>query len=104
KAHQLYAPALEEELVSTSILSMCTDSTYSTEQNFLADRYDTIAGEMEILGTSVMGLTIGCARCHDHKYDPIPQRDYYRLSAILQSAYDPYDWRSPSLECVGVGA
>jgi hypothetical protein len=43
-----------------------------------------------------MGLTIGCARCHNHKYDPIPQRDYYRLSAILQTAYDPYDWVKPT--------
>lgn len=39
---------------------------------------------------------MGCARCHNHKYDPIPQRDHYRLSAILQGAYDPYEWRSPN--------
>jgi hypothetical protein len=43
-----------------------------------------------------MGLTVGCARCHNHKYDPIPQRDHYRLSAILQGAYDPYEWRTPN--------
>src|SRR5262249_58061985 len=40
--------------------------------------------------------TLECARCHNHKYDPIPQRDYYRFSAIFQSAYDPYDWRISS--------
>jgi mono/diheme cytochrome c family protein len=104
KSYATYSPDQIEKLVATGFLRTGPDSTYSTEQNFLADRYDTVAGEMEILGTAVMGLTIGCARCHDHKYDPIPQRDYYRLSAILQSAYDPYDWRSPSLQCVGVGA
>lgn len=38
---------------------------------------------------------MGCARCHNHKYDPIPQRDYYRLSAILQAAYNPYEWKAP---------
>ena len=32
------------------------------------------------------GLTVGCARCHDHKFDPIPQRDYYRMQAIFQPA------------------
>src|SRR5262249_41802844 len=104
KSYTTYTPDQIEKLVATGFLRTGPDSTYSTEQNFLADRYDTVAGEMEILGTAVMGLTIGCARCHDHKYDPIPQSDYYRLGAILQSAYAPYDWRSPSLQCVGVGA
>jgi hypothetical protein len=55
-----------------------------------------IADEIEVLSSSVMGLTVGCARCHNHKYDPIPQRDFYRLSAILQTAYDPYDWVKPT--------
>ena len=39
---------------------------------------------------------MGCARCHNHKYDPIPQRDYYRFTAILQTAYDPFDWMIPA--------
>ena len=37
----------------------------------------------DILGAAFLGLTVGCARCHDHKFDPIPQQDYYRLEAYL---------------------
>jgi hypothetical protein len=39
-----------------------------------------------------MGLTMGCARCHSHKYDAIPHRDYYRFKAIFQGAFDEHDW------------
>ena len=37
------------------------------------------------LGKNFLGLTLGCARCHDHKYDPVSSRDYYALSGILES-------------------
>ena len=42
-----------------------------------------------------MGLTLNCARCHSHKYDPIPQRDYYRFVALFRGAYDEYEWLTP---------
>ena len=42
-----------------------------------------------------MGLTIKCARCHSHKFDPIPHRDYYRLMAVFKGAFDLYDWLQP---------
>lgn len=48
-------------------------------------RVDYTADRAETTATVWMGLTIGCARCHDHKYDPIPQRDYYRLFAYFNS-------------------
>ena len=99
-----YTPRQADLLAATGFLRLAPDSTYSTEQNFMPERFDAVAAEMEILGTAVMGLSLGCARCHDHKYDPLPQRDYYRVSAIFQSALDPYDWRIPSMECGGVGA
>ena len=35
------------------------------------------------LGTAMLGMTIGCARCHDHKFDPIPQADYSRMVAVF---------------------
>ena len=47
------------------------------------------------LGKRTLSLSIKCARCHSHKYDPIPQRDYYRLAAVFKGAYDEYDWMTP---------
>ncbi len=48
-------------------------------------RVDYAADRTETTATVWMGLTVGCARCHDHKYDPIPQRDYYRMFAYFNS-------------------
>ncbi len=86
---------LIDRLAATGFLRTTPDSTYEPEFAYLAERMNVVADTVQVLSSSVMGLTVGCARCHDHKYDPIPQRDYYRFSAILQTAFDPYDWRVP---------
>jgi cytochrome c553 len=54
--------------------------------------YQTLDDTLKILASGVLGLTVQCARCHSHKYDPIPQTDYYRLQAIFMSAYRPSQW------------
>jgi hypothetical protein len=46
---------------------------------------DTVDEQLDLVGRTVLGLTIGCARCHDHKFDPISQRDYYALAGIFRS-------------------
>src|SRR5437016_4740451 len=89
-------PEIIDKLAATGFLRMVPDGTYSTGNASVPERFNVVADEIEVLSSSVLGLTMGCARCHDHKYDPIPQRDYYRLSAILQTAYDPYDWMTPA--------
>src|SRR6185312_15552599 len=58
--------------------------------------------EIDVLGSGVMGLTLKCARCHSHKYDPIPHRDYYRLLAVFKGAFDEYDWLKPDVR-PGIG-
>jgi hypothetical protein len=45
---------------------------------------DTIDEQLDALGKAFMGMTLGCARCHDHKFDPVQQRDYYALAAIFK--------------------
>ncbi|MBM3793956.1 MAG: DUF1553 domain-containing protein [Acidobacteria bacterium] len=100
-------PLTEEHLSlmsATGFWRMAPDGTNSTEQNFIPERMDVIAGQIEIFGSAVLGLSVGCARCHDHKYDPLPTRDYYRLVATLTPSYDPYAWLPGEFPCGGVGA
>jgi hypothetical protein len=92
-----------DDLIATGFLRMAPDSTTEREVNFVDDRIDVIADEIETVTSSIMGLTLKCARCHDHKYDPLPQRDYYRFKAIFQGAYDEHDWVAPlTLEKYGL--
>jgi hypothetical protein len=81
-----------DNLVATGFLRTAPDRTFADITNFVPDRLEVIADEIDILGTAVMGLTLKCARCHFHKFDPIPQQDYYRLTAIFKDAYDEHDW------------
>ncbi len=96
RANGSASPEMLDRLAATGFLRTTPDPTNSAERGLLSERMNIVAEELEVLTSSVMGLTVGCARCHNHKYDPIPQRDHYRLSAILQGAYDPYEWRTPS--------
>ncbi|MFP6619930.1 MAG: PSD1 and planctomycete cytochrome C domain-containing protein [Pirellulaceae bacterium] len=87
---------LEDNLIATGFLRMAPDGTGSDIVNFVPERMEVIADEIDIFGSTVMGLTLKCARCHSHKYDPIPQRDYYRLMDIFKGAYDVHDWLKPA--------
>lgn len=49
------------------------------------DEADRIAGSIDVAGRSLLGLTVACARCHDHKFDPIPARDYFALAGSLRN-------------------
>ena len=89
------SPEVIEKLVATGFLRMAPDGTSADPVNRFSDRVEVIADEIDVLGRGVMGLTMQCARCHSHKYDPIPQRDYYRLVAIFKGAFDEYDWLTP---------
>ena len=81
-----------DNLIATGFLRMGIDQTGSRTMNFVPERLGVIGDAISVLGSGVMGLTLECARCHSHKYDPIPHRDYYRFKAILQGAMDEHDW------------
>jgi hypothetical protein len=86
-------PATLEKLIATGFLRMGPDGTQKS--NTPDERNQTVAETMKVVGTSMLGLTVGCAQCHDHRYDPIPTRDYYRLRAVFDPALDWKSWRQP---------
>ena len=91
---QNLTPEMREKLIATGFFRSIEDAT-SEPQYGIAKRYDVLFDTMTMLGSSVMGLTMECCRCHNHKFDPLFQRDYYRLMAILEPALNPHDWKKP---------
>ena len=85
-----------EAITATGYLRCAADSSrpdFSTIKNADAQYfYPTINDTLQIVSSSTMGLTLQCARCHSHKFDPIPQIEYYRLQAVFMSALRPRQW------------
>ncbi|MDE0891724.1 MAG: PSD1 and planctomycete cytochrome C domain-containing protein [Planctomycetota bacterium] len=77
------APEEPDAWRATGFLAAGTHSTQITKNQVEKERYDELADMVGVFGTSMMGTTIGCARCHDHKFDPLPTRDFYRLCATF---------------------
>ncbi len=92
-----------EKLEATGFLRMAPDGTGSGADGE-EGRNQTIADTVKMLSTSLLGLTIGCAQCHDHRYDPISQADYYRLRAVFEPALDPKNWRTPDQRLVSLAS
>lgn len=57
----------------------------TVNDRFLGDRILQNDDRIDVIGRGLLGLSVGCARCHDHKYDPIPSKDYYALYSVLSS-------------------
>ncbi len=58
---------------------------------FLGNRNDQIDDKIDVMSRGLLGLTVACARCHDHKFDPIPTADYYSLFGVFSSTQEPDD-------------
>ena len=74
---------LAERLTATGFLSL--GAKMLAEDDPVKMQMDIIDEQVETMGRAFMGLTLGCARCHDHKFDPIPTADYYSLAGIFKS-------------------
>ena len=89
-----------ELLSATGFLRMGPDTTQ--RNNTIADRNNAISETLKIVSRSLLGLTIGCAQCHDHKYDPISIDDYYSFRAIFDPAFPLDQWQTPNSRLIDI--
>ena len=88
-----FTDEIRDRLTATGFLRTAQDFTHEDVGNIPQNHFNILHDTLEIVGSSVLGLTLHCARCHDHKFDPVPQEDYYRLMAAFTPAYNPQDWK-----------
>lgn len=79
------------ELEGLSVSSQAAMGFLTLGRRFLNNKHDIIDDRIDVLTRGILGLTVSCARCHDHKYDPISMRDYYALYGIFDSSVEPKD-------------
>ncbi|MEK6234211.1 MAG: PSD1 and planctomycete cytochrome C domain-containing protein, partial [Planctomycetales bacterium] len=80
-AGDLMEPYADENLIATGFLAAARLS--SNEEDKALQRNDLLVDIVNATSSAVMGLTLACAQCHDHKFDPLTQRDYYRFQAFF---------------------
>ena len=82
-ADQLKLPANSPDLAALGLLTL--------GRMFDRNLHDVIDDQIDVVGRGFLGLTLSCARCHDHKYDPVPTADYYSLYGVFASCVEPDD-------------
>lgn len=86
-----------EALTATGFTRLTADIT-DNQSIYQVDKwFDALQKSTETSMKAFLGLTIGCARCHDHKFDPLLQEDYYKLTASFHAAYDTSNWLATNL-------
>lgn len=84
-----------EKLVATGYLRMAADPTATGQADADASRNQVMIDTLKIVSSSLLGLSVGCAQCHDHRYDPISQADYYQMRAIFEPSLNWKAWVNP---------
>lgn len=92
-------PAMVEALTATHFLRNAPDGTGESDGNpdeRRTDRFTVLEGNLQNVMNCLLGITIQCARCHSHKFEPIAHEEYYRLQAIFYPVYCPERWIKPN--------
>jgi mono/diheme cytochrome c family protein len=98
-------PAMADLLIATHFLRNAPDGSGESDGNpdeVRTDRMTVLEGNLQVAMNCLLGVTIQCARCHEHKFEPITHEEYYRLQAILYPVYCPDRWVKPNERTVAV--
>ncbi|MGI8980829.1 MAG: PSD1 and planctomycete cytochrome C domain-containing protein [Pirellulaceae bacterium] len=90
-----YTPEIRDSLIATGFLRASADDTFERELNTPVTQFAVLQRTSEILANNLLGLTLNCAKCHDHKYEPLSQKDYYRFISLVQPVFNPDKWLQP---------
>ena len=90
-----YTLEMQTLLVATGFLRNSADDTNANELNRRDVHHQILERTHEVVMNNLLGLTIQCAKCHDHKYEPLLQTDYYQWQALFQPAFNPDKWLQP---------
>lgn len=91
-----------ELLTATGFLRMAPDGTGGAVDNPELARNEVMAETIKIVSSSILGLTVGCAQCHSHRYDPITQVDYYSFRALFEPALNWKQWKTPKQRLISL--
>ena len=98
--HERHATAeMIEQLEATHFLRNGPDGSGESDGNpeeVTIDRYYALESAQQVLSSSLLGLTMQCAKCHDHKFEPITQREYYQIQAHLFPIFNLQKWIQPN--------
>ena len=92
-------PEMIDQLIATHYLRNGQDGSGESDGNpdeVRIDRYTALESSQQIIASSLLGLTLQCAKCHDHKFEPVSQRDFYNFQSILFPAFNPDEWVKPN--------
>ncbi|MBI2680830.1 MAG: DUF1553 domain-containing protein [Candidatus Solibacter usitatus] len=82
------APAEDETLIASGFNRLGPLRKNAGNQEVASSRNEVLTEMTNIVGSALLGVTLGCARCHDHKFDPFRQSDYYRMQAYFAAVHD----------------